>query len=593
MARAVLFGTPVSPGIAIGRACLAHASVQDEERYISEEEVAGEQDALRAAAEHVCTVLATTLENVPDDLAEYGDVIAAQMEIARDPKLIKGALARIAHKHICAAWALKLTVDELCAIFRDMEEPYLRDRAQDIRAVGLRLREYLCVGPEYKNAADKNGVLVAEDLSPADVMELNLNHVQGILTAEGGPTSHTAILSRGLRIPCLSDVTGLMAGAHENEPLIVDGLNGYVLLGPNEEDMARYSAQRREYNHWESVTRKTAQWPAEMCDGVRVLVQANLESAVELSSFTENGADGVGLYRTEFAYFKKRLPREEDLLAEYHTVAQTLAPRPVIFRTLDVGADKMLRAQAALNEPNPALGLRGIRFCLRHQGMFRTQLRALMRAGVNGNVSVMLPMLTNLQELRQTRRILLELHQELAAQNLPHAAHLPLGVMIETPAAALICDALARECDFFSIGTNDLVHYLMAIDRNNRHVAYLNEPLHPAVVRTLKHVIDAAHQEGISVSVCGELASDPFVLALLLGMGVDAVSASLRFVPGMKHLIRQFSSRECMELADRVLLNTDVNASKRLLREKLHQLLGRELAFHTVNCGSHPLRDAQ
>ncbi|MBO4300961.1 MAG: phosphoenolpyruvate--protein phosphotransferase [Desulfovibrio sp.] len=581
MARTVLLGTPVSPGIAIGRVRLTHTAVQDEERYIASDEVETEQEALRTAAEHVRTSFAATMENVPDDLAEYGDVIAAQMEIARDPKLIKGALARIAHKHICAAWALKLTVDELCALFRDMDDPYLRDRAQDIRAVGLRLREYLHSGPGHKGAATENGVLVAEDLSPADVMELDLDHVQAILTAEGGPTSHTAILSRGLRIPCLSDVTGLMTSVHEDDTLIVDGLEGCVLLQPDDEDVAQYRRRRQEYTDWETLTLKTATWPAEMCDGVRVMVQANLESTADLSSFPENGADGVGLYRTEFAFFRERLPDEDELVAEYSEVAKSLAPRHVVFRTLDVGADKMLRAQAALNEPNPALGLRGIRFCLRHPGIFRTQLRALMRAGINGNVSVMLPMISTLQELRQTRRIMQELHQELAAQKLPHESELPLGVMVETPAAAMICDALARECDFFSIGTNDLVHYLMAIDRNNRHVAYLNEPLHPAVIRTLKHIVDAAHQEGIGVSVCGELASDPFVLALLLGMGVDAVSASPRFVPGMKHLIRQFSAHECMELADNVLLSTDLTASQRMVREKLQQLLGRELSFHT------------
>jgi phosphotransferase system enzyme I (PtsI) len=231
--------------------------------------------------------------------------------------------------------------------------------------------------------------------------------------------------------------------------------------------------------------------------------------------------------------------------------------------------------------------LRGIRFCLRHQGIFRTQLRALMRAGAMGNVAIMLPMISCLDEVQQVRRIMQELHQELAAQNLPHAPLLPLGVMVETPAAALICDALARECDFFSIGTNDLIHYIMGIDRNNRHVAYLNEPLHPAVVRSLKHIIDAAHREGIGVSVCGELASDPFGLALLLGMGVDTVSAAPRFVPGMKHLIRQFNAQTCMDLANSVLLSTDVAASKRMVREALQQSLGQELTFHTTSLFTH------
>lgn len=587
MARAVLFGIPVSPGIAIGPVRFMHKTGQAEERSISPGEVTAEQEALRAAAAHVRAGLQVTMDNVPEDLAEYRDVIAAQMELARDPKLLDASLARIEHKLICATWALSLTIEELCALFRDMDDPYLRDRAQDIRAVGLRLRERLEADPAKGRAAPSPGVLVAEDLSPADVMELNLDNVLGILTVEGGPTSHTAILSRGLHIPALVNVTGLLRVAEEDDQVIVDGLGGCVLLGPDEGDLARYAAYREEYTAWESHTRRTAHWPAEMCDGVRVGVQANLESAEELSALPESGAEGVGLYRTEFAYLKGSLPSEEALLAEYRSVAQKTAPERVVFRTLDAGADKMLRAQAALKEPNPALGLRGIRFCLRHQGIFRTQLRALLRAGATGNVALLLPMISGLGEVQSVRRILQELHQELLAQNLPHASSLPLGVMVETPAAVLICDALARECDFFSIGTNDLIHYLMGIDRNNRHVAYLHEPLHPAVVRSLKRVIDAAHREGIGVSVCGELASDPCGLALLLGMGVDAVSAAPRFVPGMKHLIRQLNAETCMELAHSVLMSTDEAASKRMVREKLHQSLGAELSFHTTSILTH------
>lgn len=587
MARAVLFGIPVSPGIAIGPVRFMHKTGQAEERSISPGEVTAEQEALRAAAAHVRAGLQITMDNVPEDLAEYRDVIAAQMELARDPKLLDASLARIEHKLICATWALNLTIEELCALFRDMDDPYLRDRAQDIRAVGLRLRERLEADPAKGRAAPSPGVLVAEDLSPADVMELNLDNVLGILTVEGGPTSHTAILSRGLHIPALVNVTGLLRVAEEDDQVIVDGLGGCVLLGPDEGDLARYAAYREEYTAWESHTRRTAHWPAEMCDGVRVGVQANLESAEELSALPESGAEGVGLYRTEFAYLKGSLPSEEALLAEYRSVAQKTAPERVVFRTLDAGADKMLRAQAALKEPNPALGLRGIRFCLRHQGIFRTQLRALLRAGATGNVALLLPMISGLGEVQSVRRILQELHQELLAQNLPHASSLPLGVMVETPAAVLICDALARECDFFSIGTNDLIHYLMGIDRNNRHVAYLHEPLHPAVVRSLKRVIDAAHREGIGVSVCGELASDPCGLALLLGMGVDAVSAAPRFVPGMKHLIRQLNAETCMELAHSVLMSTDEAASKRMVREKLHQSLGAELSFHTTSILTH------
>ena len=318
-------------------------------------------------------------------------------------------------------------------------------------------------------------------------------------------------------------------------------------------------------------------------DGVRVGVHANLERLEEMDELQASGAEGVGLYRTEFSFLREHLPSEEELYAEYSAVARKAAPAHVVFRTLDAGADKMLRAQEALREPNPALGLRGIRFCLRHQKIFRSQLRALMRAGVEGNISLLLPMISGLAEVQSVRRIMQELQQELQAAGLPHAADLPLGIMVETPAAVLIADALARECDFFSIGTNDLIHYLMAIDRNNLHVGYLNEALHPAVVRSLKRIIDSAHREGIGVSVCGELAADPYGLALLLGMGVDTLSASPRFVPGMKHMIRRLDAQTCMDMAHSVLMSTDVTASQRMLRERLQESLGSELAFHTTS----------
>ena len=444
MARSLLFGTSVSPGIAIGVLRFAHNVQTVEMRRISPREVEGEQEQLRAAVTNVRAALQEAMAKVPEDLSEYREVIAAQIELARDPKLVGSALSRIEKELVCAAWALDSTVEQLCSIFRNMDDPYLRD-------------------------------------------------------------------------------------------------------------------------------------------GVRVSVHANLERLEEMDELQASGAEGVGLYRTEFSFLREHLPSEEELYAEYSAVARKAAPAHVVFRTLDAGADKMLRAQEALKEPNPALGLRGIRFCLRHQKIFRSQLRALMRAGVEGNISLLLPMISGLAEVQSVRRIMQELQQELQAAGLPHAADLPLGIMVETPAAVLIADALARECDFFSIGTNDLIHYLMAIDRNNLHVGYLNEALHPAVVRSLKRIIDSAHREGIGVSVCGELAADPYGLALLLGMGVDTLSASPRFVPGMKHMIRRLDAQTCMDMAHSVLMSTDVTASQRMLRERLQESLGSELAFHTTS----------
>lgn len=581
MARAIIYGIPVSPGLAQGALKRLHGAWRSDRRQIAADAIADEEDALNRAAATVRSGLEKTLAGLDAPLADYGEIVAAQMELASDPRLLGAALARIRHRKICAAWALEETVAELCELFRGMDDPYLRDRAQDVRATGLRLGAAL-YGETAKPSASV-GILAAEDLSPADVMELEPKAILGILTSEGGPTSHTAILARSLRVPALVGVTGLADAAREGEMVIVDGLSGRVLLSPDEADLARFAEKKDAYESWESLARATAHGPAESRDGVRIAVRANLENGAALCDLAEYGAEGVGLYRTEFSYLGKKLPSEEDLVAEYGAVISRLSPEPVIFRTLDVGADKALSAHAVLREPNPALGLRGIRFSLAHEDMFRTQLRALLRVGIKGNVALMLPMITDSREVRSVRRILHELRHELAASDIPHAERLPLGIMVETPAAILTADALARECDFFSIGTNDLIHYLLAIDRNNRHVAYLHEPLHPAVLHSLKRVVDAAHREGIPVSVCGEFAADPYGVALLLGMGIDALSAAPRFVPGIKHLLRKLDAETCAELTHTVLNLPDASACRSVLHERLHGALGQELSFLATN----------
>ncbi len=582
MARAHLYGTPVSPGISLGTLHFLHSENFVDRRSIKPEEAAREQALLQGAIDAVREDLAAAREKVPDDLAEYREVIDAQIEMTRDPKLGGAAARRIAEEGICASWALHKTIEELGRIFDAMDDPYLRERAQDIRSVGSRIKGWL-TGAAEREAEDADIILAAEDISPADVMDVDLKRIRGILTQEGGPTSHTSILSRGLHIPALVCVTGLRLAAREGDSVIVDGLGGGVLIAPDDRDAQRFKARAAEYADWESSARTMSQWPADTVDGLRVDVMANIERADEAAALEGFGADGIGLYRTEFSFLGRQKPTEESLFEEYREVAEK-SPGKAVIRTLDAGADKLLDAQEALKEPNPALGLRGIRYTLRHPDIFRSQLSALLRAGAHlpeGRLSILLPLIDTVEEVRAVKRIMQEISHELTARRIPHAEKLPVGVMVETPAAALIADALARECEFFSIGTNDLIHYLMAIDRNNRHVAYLNQALHPAVVRSLKRIIDAGHREGIRVSACGELSSDPYGIVLLLGMGIDAVSASPSFLPGIKHLIRKLNSQACSELASQLLMSTDISACKHMLNELLQRTLGRELSFHT------------
>ncbi|MDR2696183.1 MAG: phosphoenolpyruvate--protein phosphotransferase, partial [Deltaproteobacteria bacterium] len=426
-------------------------------------------------------------------------------------------------------------------------------------------------------------VLLAEEISPVDAIELKPARLLSLVTVEGGQMSHTAILARSLHIPVIMGVSGLLEVSRENELVIVDAFKGRVYLEPDEAELLEFTRRRKEYALWQEQVRRSAHLPAETLDAVRISVRANIEDAVGCEAVSASGAEGIGLCRTELAYLKsKSLPAESALYEEYRAIAQSQTPARVVFRTMDLGADKVAERSRNLGEANPDLGLRAIRYCLRHQDVFRTQLRAILRAGACGNVAVMLPMITGLQEVETSRRIINEVATELRAEGIPCDPHMPVGVMIEVPSAVMIADALAREVDFFSIGTNDLIHYLLAIDRRNTHVAYLHEPLHPAVVRAVKHVIDCAHREGIGVSICGELAADPYCLPVFLGMGVDCLSVAPQFVPVVKDLVRKLRREDCVELAQSVLTAADVAAANRMVTEALHELLHTEADFHTT-----------
>lgn len=577
----ILKGTPVSPGIAVGELLLMGDARFLEKREISPAEVDAEIDALEQASAHICQSLQKTMSDIPENLSEYREIIAAQRELAGDSRLLDGARARIKRRHICASWALEETVEELCSLFQGLADPYLSERAQDIRLIGKSIGDYL---GGIKNGAPKNrkGILAAHELSPADVLELKLEGINGLLTVEGGAASHSAILARGLKVPAIVGIGGLFKEARTGERAIIDGLSGLVLLGPDDSDLDFYSSKKKNYLSFEKTATESANLPAVTRDGYSVQVSANLEKPSELSSLDKSGAEGVGLYRTEFAYLNSSLPDEEKLLREYMDVIAHVSPQQTIFRTLDLGADKVLALGANLHEPNPALGLRGIRFSLQHKDIFRTQLRALFRAGHNANMAIMLPMVSNIREIDETLSLIDEVKEELIKEALPHSAKIPLGVMVETPAAMMICDALADRCDFLSIGTNDLIHYLMAIDRNNRHVAYLHEPLHPAFTRSLKKIVETGHQFGKPVSVCGELASDPFMAALLVGMGIDRLSAAPRFVPALKHLLRQLTASDCSELTRAAINEHNVLKTRSRLHEALQAAIGQELSFHNT-----------
>lgn len=546
MARAVLKGAALAPGIAIGKLKILPDSRIYEKRQVGEEEIAAEIHALQKASRQVCAKLQKTIASIPENLAEYREIVALQIELARDTRILNGAIGRIRRKKVCASWALSETIAELATLFQSMADPYLSDRAQDIRSIGQALMAAL-TGASPPADDSQPGVLAAYDLSPANIMDFRPRGNMGLMTVEGGATSHTAILARGLKVPAIGALNDLFREARNGETVILDGLAGEALLGPDENELSRYGALQKRYVAFETEARQAARLPAITRDGVEVTVLANLESAQETHELLRCGAEGVGLFRTEFGWMRES--GEESLYREYCAVLKEARGKKVVFRTLDVGADKALPANEALREPNPALGLRGIRFCLSRENIFRPQLRALLRAAAQGDLSIMLPMIATLDEIRRFRELMAETARELERENLPHAANPPVGIMVETPAAVLICEELAAECDFLSLGTNDLLHYIMAIDRNNRHVSYLHDPLHPAFVRAISHVANACRAAGKKVSVCGELATDPSGIALLVGLGIDILSAAPQFVPTIKHCLRKLDAGGCKKIA--------------------------------------------
>lgn len=568
MARIVLQGIPLSPGIAIGPLTLLPDTRLCDKRPITEASIDSEIRALEAACVEVRTKLAQTVAAMPTHLSEYQEIIALQMELARDPRIINGAIARIRHKKICASWAVSETIAELVALFESMADPYLSERAQDIRNIGHRIITALA-GDSVAITADAPAILASYELSATNVMEFRPESVIGLLTVEGGTTSHAAILARALKIPAIGGVSALFREARNGETVILDGLTGEALFGPDKAEILRFKTRRQSYAQFETEAHQAAQLPAITHDGHMTAVFANLERPQELHELLRCGAEGIGLYRTEFGWLRDNLPDEDELTAEYSKVTRAAAGKQLTLRTLDIGADKILPVQEALHEPNPALGLRGIRFCLSRTDIFRIQLRALLRAGVHGPIRIMLPMITRIEEIRETRALIASLEKELDAEGAAHISCPPLGVMVETPAAVLISRELALESDFLSLGTNDLLHYLMAIDRNNRHVSYLHEPFHPAFLRAIHQVIQTCNEQGKQLCACGELAADPLGTALLLGLGVNSFSATPRFVPAIKHTLRKLDYDTCHQIANSALAGADIGETKMLLHRTL------------------------
>jgi phosphotransferase system enzyme I (PtsI) len=548
-----LRGVGASPGIAIGLAHVVGSRVDVHERRISAEAVPGEIKRFELALAETDKQLARIQEQIAEreqDLQQYS-LLEAHRLMLQDVHLVDVARRTIREDHVGAEWAVRRALDQIQAVFDRIEDPYFRDRRSDVAVVGERLLRTLLGMVETVTADVPPGSLaVAHDMSPSDAAQLGRAGAAGLCSEGGGRTSHTAIVSRAMALPYVVGIEGLGHRVWSGMKMVIDGTSGEIILEPDEEALRFY---RERADHQDQQAKRLAAMrdlPAETQDGVRVHLAANVELMEEIPVACEIGAESVGLFRTEFLYLERPdLPSEEEQYAHAVAALKSADGRAITFRTLDLGGDKMPAAVRMPSGQNPSLGLRSIRYSLQRPDLFRTQLRALYRAAAEGPTRIMFPLISGVAELRMAKAICQEVCAELGREGIPHDPGAELGVMVETPSAAFIADLLAEESAFLSIGTNDLIQYALAADRENEHVGYLYHPLHPAIMRALRQIVAGAALHGRPVAMCGDMAGDPLFILVLLGLGLRNLSMAPRQIPLVKSIIRACSLAEAERLA--------------------------------------------
>src|SRR5512139_2285523 len=573
-------GIGASPGIIIGKAYLLERfKVRLPQKRIGRGRVEDEVKRFLRAIEESQNQLREIKEKILDpEVRKHSFILDVHTMILKDEMLLQDRVDTIQKEEVNAEWALDLTLEKLDAAFKTIEDEYLRERRSDLHYVVARIFRNL-LGKKHDDITKIKGkvIVVAHDLSPADTLQMNLNHVAGFITDIGGKVSHTAILSRSLGIPAVVGLEVATSLINGGEPLIIDGETGDVVINPTEEVSKSFLERKRRTRTMEREILKYASLPAETRDGIRVRLQANIEMVEEISSAQMHGAEGIGLYRTEILYLnRKDLPTEEEHFQTYRRLVENIYPATATIRTLDIGGDKFLPDYSKNNELNPALGLRAIRFSMKETDIFKTQLRGILRASAHGNLRILLPMISGMEEIRQAKGILDEVKRDFVKAKIPFDQSIEIGAMIEIPSASVTADLLAREVNFFSIGTNDLIQYALAIDRVNEHVSYLYEPLNPAILRLIRRIVEAGHDAGIPVSMCGEMAGEPLYSYVLLGLGLDELSMNATAIPRVKRILRKSVAFEAKEFAGSLLLHSTAGEIERALRKKMEDLFPDE-----------------
>lgn len=550
-----LTGIAASTGIAIAKAYkLVESDLSFEKKKI--EDTAKEIERFQAALSTSKQELEAIRDKAKQDLGEdKAAIFEAHLLVLSDPELISPVEDKIKTEQVNAEQALTDVKDMFISMFEQMDNEYMRERAADIRDVANRVLSHL-LGVQINNPSmiSEEVIIVAEDLSPSDTAQLNRTFVKGFTTNIGGRTSHSAIMARSLEIPAVVGAKTVTKAIQNGDVVIVDGIKGEVHINPTKEVLTSYQEKQRQFAAQKAELAKLVSEPSVSADGHHVELAANIGTPNDLEGVINNGAEGIGLYRTEFLYMgRSDFPSEDEQFESYKAVLEGMNGKSVVVRTLDIGGDKELPYLDLPKEMNPFLGFRAIRLCLEKQDLFRTQLRALLRASSYGNLKIMFPMIATLDEFRQAKEILIEEKQQLISNGVVVADKIEIGIMVEIPSTAVMADQFAKEVDFFSIGTNDLIQYTMAADRMNERVSYLYQPYSPSILRLVKMVIDAAHQNGKWVGMCGEMAGDETAVPLLLGLGLDEFSMSATSILRARSQILHLSKKEMEELTERAL----------------------------------------
>lgn len=566
-------GIAASNGIAIAKAY--HLAVPDlsfDKTTVAnaEEEISRLDAALEISKKELEKIRENARVSLGD---EHAEIFSAHLLVLADPELINPVKDNIRNNNINAEAALDETATMFIDMFRSMDNEYMKERAADIQDVTKRVMAHL-LQVSFPDPAliDEEVIIIAEDLTPSDTAQLNKQFVKGFTTDIGGRTSHSAIMARSLEIPAVVGTKSITSSASNDVMIIVDGIEGTVIIDPTEDELAAYKAKQEAFEQQKQEWAKLKNEPTITTDGVHVELVANIGTPEDVTGVQNNGGEGVGLYRTEFLYMgKSELPSEDEQFESYKAVLENMGDKPVVVRTLDIGGDKELSYLQLPKEMNPFLGYRAIRLCLERDDIFRVQLRALLRASVYGNLKIMFPMIATLEEFRQAKAILLEEKEKLVADGVSVSDSIEIGIMVEIPSTAVAAKQFAKEVDFFSVGTNDLIQYTMAADRMNERVSYLYQPYHPAILNLVHNVIEAAHAEGKWAGMCGEMAGDAIAIPLLLGLGLDEFSMSATSILPARTQITKLSKADMQELSQQALTLSTADEVEELVRQKTGQ----------------------